>query len=116
MLGLLLTIGTAVVTTRALYWVTLVGSIGVTLLGLLYAYILPETVDFGTNDCKKEAMKMKPLTLWVLITNLIGLVSAAFIIFYPNKGTTVSVIGSIIWIVNILDSIVLFFYAQANLF
>lgn len=53
---------------------------------------------------------MKMLTEWVLYTNIIALVSA-LMFFYTNKGTTISVIGSLVWVMNILQSFVLFLYA-----
>ena len=110
-------IGTVVLTTRALYWATALGSIAVALIGIVSAYVLPMlgTNNFGAADCSEEEASLKILTQWVLYTNVIGLISASMF-FYLNKGTTSSVIGSIVWLTNNLQGIVLFFYAQVCVF
>ena len=107
--GLFSTIGTAVITIRMLYWVTAIGSIGVILCGVVSAYVLPEPTGFGILNCSDESDKMKMLAQWVLYTNAVGLVSAIMFL-YTNKGTTTSVTGCIVWILNFLQGIVLFFY------
>ena len=55
------------------------------------------------------------MAIWVLVTNLIGLISA-YMFFGHSKGSAISVIGSICWLSNILQAIVLFVYAQVWLF
>ena len=58
---------------------------------------------------------MSTLTQWVLYTNLLALISAISF-FYFRKGGVVSVLGSIFLILNFIQMIVLFIYAQVKVF
>ena len=58
---------------------------------------------------------MSTLTQWVLYTNLLALISAISF-FYFKKGGVVSVLGSIFLILNFIQMIVLFIYAQVKVF
>lgn len=50
-----------------------------------------------------------------MVTNIVALASGTM--FYNfDKGDTISVIGSLLFVVNFLQVIALFFYAQAKIF
>ena len=108
-------IGTIVISYRILYGVTLIGTLTAIIGGVVSLYILPEAGGFGTRHCKNEAAEVQMLTQWMLYSNVVGLTSLAMFI-HGFKGTPISIIGSIAWILNFLQGIVLFFYAQATVF
>ena len=108
--GLLGIIGTVVITVRSLKWISGIGYVTIGGISLVSAYILPKDEDLQVQGCDDQISSMKMLTEWVLYTNIIALVSA-LMFFYTNKGTTISVIGSLVWVMNILQSFVLFLYA-----
>ena len=110
-------VGTVVFTCKSLYWVAGIGYIFVAVFSFIAAYTLPETTDFSDNqlDCLSRKNDLRPLSQWVLYTNLIALVS--FLCFYyGEKGMGISVIGSIAFALNLLQMIVLFIYAQVKVF
>ena len=110
-------IGTVVFTSKTLYYVAGVGYILVSIGCLTGAYILDKTDNYGAivKDCQSYEAAISALTQWILYTNIVALFSAiAF--FYTSKGSTVSVLGSLFWIINFLQTIVLFIYAQVKIF
>ena len=110
-------IGTFTITIRMMYYGGGVGYILMTILSFIAAYIVPKTADFGNNlrGCSQYSNMMSDLSQWVLYTNLIALF-AALGFFYFEKGSTVSVISGFFLILNFLQMLVLFFYAQGKLF
>ena len=58
---------------------------------------------------------MSALTQWIMVTNIVALFSG--LMFYKfEKGETISIIGSILFVVNFLQVIPLFFYSQVKIF
>ena len=59
--------------------------------------------------------ELSTLTQWILYTNLIALLS--FLGFYHGeKGQTVSILGSLFFIFNFLQMLVLFIFTQVKIF
>ena len=106
--------GVLIFTTRIIYWVTGIGYVCVALASIVSLYFSPNLENLAAIGCSQQAEQLKSLTTWVFVTNFIGLVSA-IMFFYNDKGSTISVIGSLVWLLNILQGLVLFIVAQVRL-
>ena len=115
--SVLASVGTIVLTTKTMQWVASLGYLIVIAACTVAAYILPRTEHFSGASvaCTQYEGTMSALTQWVLYTNVLALLSA-YSFFYFAKGSTVSVAGSLVWMLNFLQTIVLFFYVQAKVF
>ena len=96
--------GTVVITSKLLYWASGIGYIFVSFFSFIAVYTLPNTVFPPTQFiCISKMNEIRALTQWVLYTNV-------------EKGMTVSVLGSIFFLLNFLQMLVLFIYAQVKVF
>ena len=96
-------VGTIVFTSKIFYWVAGLGYVATSLFCIVAAYGLPETTDFGSilTGCQEYAPVLKTLAQWIMFSNIVALGSAVSF-FHFAKGGTVSVIGSILWMLNFL--------------
>ena len=114
-------LGTIVFASKTVKWVTQLSYVGLGTLACVSGIVLPQIADkeeerdIALLACGEQVDQMQALTLWVFFTNVIGLLSA-FSCTQFEKGNTVSVIGSIVFILNFVQSIFLFFFAQARVF
>ena len=110
-------VGTVVFTSKSLYYVAGFGYWGIAIFTAVSAYLAEESKDFGVivKDCDSLKDELSALTQWIMITNIVALASG--LMFYKfEKGDTISVIGSLLFLVNFLQVIVLFFYTQVKIF
>ena len=111
-------VGTVVFTSKSLYYVSGFGYITVAIASAFSAYFREDTKDFGPmvkDYCKEHKGELSALTQWIMVTNIVALFSG--LMFYKfDKGDTVSVIGSLLFVINFLQVIPLFFYSQVKIF
>ena len=110
-------VGTVVFTSKTLYWVSGLGYIFVSVTALISAHILYMTEDFGGSllGCAEYRNGIYYMSQWVLWTNVIALLSGLGF-YYGEKGGTIGVISMFAFILNFLQNIALFIYAQVKVF
>ena len=109
-------VGAMVITSRAIFWLCALSYIAFSAWSA-HARFFTKEQDFPTTEqsCKDTAKILETITLWTLITNLLGLFGGAGF-YYCEKGETVSVLGGLIYFFNFISMIVLFIYGQIKLF
>lgn len=67
---LLALVGTVVITSKTLYWITGLGYIVLAGVSIYAAYIAPKTTDFGlmTLGCADTESSLRALCTWILVT------------------------------------------------
>ena len=107
--------GVLVVTTKTLYWASLLGYIVIATFCVVAAYTLPQTENLSGGGCKDEVSKIDSLVQWVLATNMVAFASIVGF-YYFTKGETVSVVSGIAWLLNFVNSLIVFIYAQVTIY
>ena len=75
-------VGTLVFTSKFLYYVAGIGYLGIALASAFSSYLKEDTKDFGSivKDCNGYKGELSALTQWIMVTNIVALVSG--IMFY----------------------------------
>merc|ERR1712046_293541 len=97
-------------------YLTILGYVAISSAGFYAAFFAEMTVFAQENrKCVDAGHRMQAVTTWCAITNVIALV-AGIVFYYGEKGGTISVLGSITFLFNFFNMLVLFISAQVFIF
>ena len=106
-------IGTMIITSKYFYRISNVIN---TLLFIVFAFSLTSFKDNDRNLCPDSVEdRTKSFAVWAMLTCLVSTISL-FSFAHFAKGSTMSVTGHLVYAINSVQMLVLFFWTQAVVF